>query len=99
MHESKIDAPPRTFPLIEGAITPVLRSRLLAFSIFAAAICLAFALQLIHWIQFSLSRERNGYLLVVPFITAYLIWTKRRNIQPTLSSSMAGSAVVFGVAV
>jgi exosortase C (VPDSG-CTERM-specific) len=61
--------------------------RQLGLILFTAALCGIFAATLSHWLQFALSKERNTYLLLVPVISGYLIWIKRREIHGSFSSS------------
>src|SRR5687767_7502771 len=50
---------------------------LIAFWIFAGALALVYVSPLLKWFQFAIAKERNTYLLLVPILVGYLIWTKR----------------------
>jgi exosortase C (VPDSG-CTERM-specific) len=60
---------------------------------FVVALCLVFFQPLRQLVQFALSAERNSYLLLIPAISAYLVWIKRREIRGELRSSV-GPAVI-----
>ena len=47
---------------------------------FLLLLSLAFMAPLLEWAQLSLAKERNSYLIVVPFISFYLIWGKRHEL-------------------
>jgi exosortase C (VPDSG-CTERM-specific) len=84
MHAPKVDQPGPLPEIARPSLTETPRRHLrnwlpaLAFAIILVAV---FSRPLIDWVRFAISKERNTYLLLVPFITAYLIRTRRREIH------------------
>jgi exosortase C (VPDSG-CTERM-specific) len=50
------------------------------FLIFTAVLTLCFALPLIHWLRFGFNSGLFSYVLLVPVISGYLAWIRRRNL-------------------
>jgi exosortase len=50
------------------------------FLIFASLLTLCFALPLAHWARFALNSGLFSYVLLVPFISGYLIWIRRTQV-------------------
>lgn len=48
---------------------------------FVLLLSVAFMGPLLEWAQLSFAKERNSYLVVVPFISFYLIWGKRHELM------------------
>jgi exosortase C (VPDSG-CTERM-specific) len=69
------------------------RRPLRSFTIAAVVIVAFFSVTLFHWAQFTIAKERNTYLILVPFISAYLIRTRRRELQYQFARS-TGFAVI-----
>lgn len=107
-----MDAPKaeQTEPMTEivrpnAASTPRLQLRRLWLPAAALAIILfaLFSRPLIDWVRFAISKERNTYLVLVPFITGYLIRTRRdqlhgeihRTIGPAIIAAVIGAASLF----
>jgi hypothetical protein len=84
MHAPKVEQPEPlpeiARPSLAEAPRPHLRNWLPAIA-FAIILVALFLRPLIDWVRFAISKERNTYLLLVPFITAYLIRTRRGEIH------------------
>src|ERR1051325_9981296 len=80
MHAPKVEQPEPlpeiARPSLAEAPRPHLRNWLPAIA-FAIILVALFLRPLIDWVRFAISKERNTYLLLVPFITASLIRTRR----------------------
>lgn len=50
------------------------------FLIFASLLTLCFALPLVNWVRFALNSGLFSYVLLVPFISAYLIWIRGQDV-------------------
>jgi exosortase C (VPDSG-CTERM-specific) len=73
-------APPRGRPRLPGC-----RHR--AFFIASAALVLCCAPLLFDLARFAARSELYSYILLVPFISGYLAWTKRRSLSPDAISA------------
>jgi exosortase C (VPDSG-CTERM-specific) len=95
-----IDPPEISATQPNGQQAPAAERRLWIFGGFVLLLCLAFLKPLGEWVRFSLAEERNSYLLIVPLITGYLIWTKRRDLRQPLRSSVPSAvcAALLGAA-
>ena len=69
------------------------RRPMFLFGVVAAILCAVFTEPLYHWTRFALSRERNSYLLMIPLVSAYLIWIKRSEIKPLFKISILAGAI------
>jgi exosortase C (VPDSG-CTERM-specific) len=63
------------------------------FAIAAAMLALCFAKPLYDLIRFSLSEHLYSHILLIPFISAYLIWTERKQLPEARRGSFAVAAV------
>src|SRR5437762_211318 len=87
---------PSPVPVIPGSsgAYPPLRS----FALYSLALCLCFCLPLYGWIRYALRSEMYSHVLLMPFITLYLIRLKLRepnapstpnlNLTPTLNLNL-----------
>src|ERR1035438_5629277 len=69
-------------------------SRLKHFAMASVVLTLFFAVPLYDLIRFSAGSELYSYILLIPFISAYLIWLKKQNLPP-VSQPVRGIAVGF----
>jgi exosortase C (VPDSG-CTERM-specific) len=67
--------------------------------IFAALLTLCFALPLIAWVRFAFSSELFSYVMLVPFISGYLVWIRRKDLagEDKPSSWLAAILAVAGL--
>ena len=94
MPQTKIQEPPCASAFAaEPERAQATRSRLVAFGLFAALLVAAFSSALWRFIQFAIASDRNGYLLLVPVVSAYLIRTKRITVARAYKPSIAPAAV------
>jgi exosortase C (VPDSG-CTERM-specific) len=70
------------------------RSQLLRFLGFLALLCIAFCRPLITLLEFCAGSELNSYILLVPFVSAYLLYLQRKSLKGGFGSS-SGWAVLF----
>ena len=81
--QPELTAPPPTSP----------RLRIRALAVVTTALLLCFARPLYVLARFALASELYAYILLVPFITGYLIWWNKRNLA--LDSKPRRSLAVF----
>jgi exosortase C (VPDSG-CTERM-specific) len=70
--------------------------RLKLFALFAVLLCLAFAKPLVGLFRYTLSTELYSHVVMIPFISAYLVWLNRRDALPPPSSSWT-SVIPFAI--
>ena len=87
--------PARPTPAVDGAW----RRPVFTFAIIAAGLCAVFMGPLFNFVQFAVSRDRNSYLLIVPVVTAYLIWIKRREIRREFRSSILAAIAPLAIGI
>jgi exosortase C (VPDSG-CTERM-specific) len=85
--ESRSSAPP---PANRGSAGPQFRG----FFIFAAVLLLCFALPLFHLAIFAAHAELYTHILLIPFISVYLVWTKRAWLTVRESPASPGLALM-----
>lgn len=81
--DSAIDSVPPEPPSAGASL-----SRMRVFVCFASAVTLAFALPLWKAILFVASADYYSHVLLIPFISAYLIWQKRKDLPSDLHTSL-----------
>ena len=54
-----------------------------------------FGRPLCQWASFALHSELFSYVLLIPFISAYLIWSARKSLAPAIRPCWPGAAVGF----
>jgi exosortase C (VPDSG-CTERM-specific) len=75
------------------------RRRLSLFAAFAVILAVFFTASLVTWGRFAAAKERNTYLLLIPAITAYLIASKRREIDAEYRASIPHAVVAAVVGI
>ena len=50
------------------------------FSVFFVLLCLCFCMPLLDLVRFALDKDLHSHILLVPFISAYLIWLRRKDL-------------------
>lgn len=69
------------------------RRQLRRFALFALGLSLAFALPLFGLIRYSLTTGLYSHVLLIPCVSAYLVWLRRQESLPSVSPS-PGLAVI-----
>lgn len=79
------------------AMRRILSKRLRDFSIFVGALLLAFLWPLIQWARFGIKTDTYSYILLIPAISAYLVWLKRGEIPLRVKYNIRLSVGLFGL--
>lgn len=77
---------------------PVDRIRLRRFSVTCLGLLLGFSLPLYHLVSFALKSELYSFIVIVPFISAYLVWIERDRLFPAGPAVPAGWTVGLSAA-
>jgi exosortase C (VPDSG-CTERM-specific) len=67
------------------------------FLIFASLLTLCFALPLVNWVRFALYSGLFSYVLIVPFISGYLIWIRGKNVVSGVRSARLPAALIAAI--
>lgn len=67
------------------------------FGGFVAALSLAFGKPLFDMLRYSLNTELHSHAILIPLISAYLIWSQRKHPLPATSSSPALAVVPLAI--
>lgn len=75
------------------------RRHLLWFALFAFGLSLAFAVPLIGLMRYSLDSALHSHMVLIPFISGYLIWLRRKDVlpQPAASPGLAVIPLALGL--
>lgn len=87
-----------SLPASKLSFDPADRTRLRRFAIASLALLLGFSLPLYHLVSFALKSELYSFIVIVPVISAYLIWIDRERLFPVGPAVPAGWTVVLSVA-
>ena len=66
-----------------------------SFLIALALLLLGFSVPLFQVMRYALSRELYSYLILIPFVSAYLVWLKRARLTPTGTRLAPAWALAF----
>src|SRR6266566_2381580 len=71
--------------------------RFIGWSLYLVILCGAFALPLREFITYARHSEVHSYVLLIPFVTAYLVYIRWKHLSRELSSAW-GSALLLAIA-
>lgn len=95
--KTALTTPPITASQVVGIAWP---KALIWFAVLAVGLTLAFLKPLLAVVSYSLKTELHSHAVLIPFISAYLIWLQRRQPLPPVASSpaLAVLPLAFGLA-
>ncbi|HEY9175267.1 MAG TPA: exosortase/archaeosortase family protein [Verrucomicrobiae bacterium] len=67
--------------------------RLRGFGLFVIALCLVFINPLLVLLRFAYETEMYSHILLIPVVSGYLIWQRRKEVFPPPASSPAMAAI------
>src|SRR6266487_3977099 len=84
--------------VIDQPKTPVSTSkRFIGWSLYLVILCGAFALPLREFVTYARHSEVHSYVLLIPFVTAYLVYIRWKHLPRELSSAW-GYALLLAAA-
>jgi exosortase C (VPDSG-CTERM-specific) len=88
-----VSPPPAT-----GRMPAGVASQLRRFALAVVLLGICFAIPLCKLFRFAAASELYSYILLIPFISAYLLWLKRGNLPVTIGSSrtLAAAFILVG---
>jgi exosortase C (VPDSG-CTERM-specific) len=66
------------------------RKRLIGMAVFAVVLTGAFCLPLFGLMRYAMGTELHSHVVLIPFVTAWLIWTSGKAFQVSLGTSLTG---------
>ena len=100
MRNSAPETAPRTATLPDGGPSPDDVAGLRRFGLTALLLLAAFAVPLYHLVRFALGNELYSYVVIVPLVSAYLVWLDRPRLFQSgarLHPAWAGGLLVSGL--
>src|SRR5438093_6393318 len=92
-----IDSPTRENVIGEAKAPVSANKRFMGWAIYLAILCGAFALPLREFATFAAGSAVHSYVLLIPFVTVYLIYIRWKHLSRELSSAW-GLALLFAAA-
>jgi exosortase C (VPDSG-CTERM-specific) len=77
-------------------IPSTFRSRLQRWFVFAAVLAAAFSVYLFQWARFCLDEDLFSYALIIPFVSAWLVWQMKSELKYEFTPSML-TVLILGV--
>ena len=71
--------------------------RLKTFAIFAVVLCALFGKPLLDLVRYSLHSELHSHMVLIPFISGYLVWLRRKEALPAPAASLALAVIPLAV--
>ena len=78
-------------------LAPGTSSRLKKFTIFALVLCALFFKPLLDLVRYSLHSELHSHMVLIPFISGYLVWLRRKEVLHAPSASPALAVIPLAV--
>jgi exosortase C (VPDSG-CTERM-specific) len=99
MNRSSFDGPPAAAVLTNSHTPAWANKRFLGWCIYLVILCAAFALPLREFATYTAHSDVHSYVLLIPFVTAYLIYIRWRQLSGELTTSWGPAAVLAAVGV
>src|SRR6478672_11962904 len=87
MNRPNLDDPPAAAVIADSHSPAWGNKRFLGWCIYLAILCAAFALPSREFVTYARHSEVHSYVLLIPFVTAYLIYIRWKHLSRELSSS------------
>ncbi|MEO7677569.1 MAG: archaeosortase/exosortase family protein, partial [Verrucomicrobiota bacterium] len=71
------------------------RRPLQRLAVTAASLALIFSIPLLAWLKFARHSELYSYILLIPFVSSYLLWTDRARWLPAISPGVRAAIFPF----
>ena len=78
-----------------GELSPKQRSRLIGFVVFCAVLGVVFWRTFLGLAQLALRVELHSHILLIPFVSAYLIWVRRDRLPREIRTSPKAALLFF----
>ena len=99
MNRPNLDDPPAAAVIADSHSPAWGNKRFLGWCIYLAILCAAFALPLREFATYTAHSDVHSYVLLIPFVTAYLIYIRWRQLSGELRTSWGPAAALAAVGV
>lgn len=94
MNRPNVDSPPAAAVMTNSHMPTWANRRFLGWCIYLATLCAAFALPLRDFATFTAHSDVHSYVLLIPFVTAYLIYIRWKQLSAELTTSWGPAAAL-----
>jgi exosortase C (VPDSG-CTERM-specific) len=95
VNRPNLDDPPASAVIADSHSPACGNKRFLGWCIYLAILCGAFAVPLLNFACFAAHSDVHSYVLLVPFVTAYLIYIRWNQLADELSSAWGPAALLI----
>ncbi len=99
MNRPTFDGPPTAAVMTNSHMPTSANKRFLGWCIYLVILCAAFALPLREFAIYTAHSDVHSYVLLIPFVTAYLIYIRWRQLSGELTTSWGPAAMLATVGV
>src|SRR5213595_3446702 len=97
MNRPNLDDPPEAAVIADSDSLAWGNKRFLGWCIYLAILCAAFALPLREFATYTVHSDVHSYVLLIPFVTGYLIYIRWRQLSGELTTSWGPAVVLAAV--
>jgi exosortase C (VPDSG-CTERM-specific) len=94
---NRIDTPPASAEIADSRTPAWTNKRFLGWCVYLVALCSAFALPLQKLFRFAANSDVHSYILLIPFVSAYLIFIRWHQLSDKLKTSWSPAALLAAV--
>jgi exosortase C (VPDSG-CTERM-specific) len=99
MNRPNVDSPSAAAVTTNSQMPTWPNKRFLGWCIYLAILCAAFSLRLREFASYTAHSDVHSYVLLVPFVTAYLLYIRWRQLSGEFTTSWGPAAVLTAVGV
>ena len=99
MNRSSFDGPPAAAVMTNSHTPGWANKRFMGWCIYLVILCAVFALPLREFADYTAHSDVHSYVLLIPFVTAYLICIRWRQLSGELTTSLGPAAVLAALGV
>ena len=99
MNRTNFDGPPAAAVMANSHTPAWANKRFLGWCIYLVILCAAFALPLREFATYTAHSDVHSYVLLIPFVTAYLIYIRWQYLSNKLTTSWGPAAVLAALGV
>ena len=99
MNRPSLDSPPAATVMTNSRTPAWANKRFLGWCTYLVILCAAFARPLREFATYTAHSDVHSYVLLIPFVTAYLIYIRWRQLSAELTTSWGPAAVLAAVGI
>ena len=97
MNRPSLDSPPAVTVITNSRTPAWANKRFVGWCIYLVILCAAFARPLREFATYTAHSDVHSYVLLIPFVTAYLIYIRWRQLSGELTTSWGPTVVLAAV--